>query len=106
MFATLHLGSPLPAGRRTTRRWAVAVLATITLSTVFVLTPAPRWAMAEEMGVTTARVGLHELHADRSREPVATTGLDIADATELRSARRDARRLTTGVRGKSVRAVG
>jgi hypothetical protein len=82
------------------------VLATITLSTALVLAPAPRWAMAEEMAVATVRVGLHGSTVDHSTEPVATTGLDAADASELRAARRDAKRLTSGARAWAVRAFG
>jgi hypothetical protein len=102
----LHAGSPHEAGRRTPRRWAVAVLATITLSTLFVLAPAPRWAVAEEMDVHSTRVELARTRADRSGQAVATTGLDAADAARLRAARRDASRVTTGVRASAVRAVG
>ena len=58
------------------------------------------------MAVHTERASLHPSKADRSAEPVATAGLDAAEAAELRAARRDAHRLTTGVRSKGVRAVG
>ena len=82
------------------------MLATITLSTVFVLAPAPQWAMAEEMGVRTVHVDLRRTSDDRSAQPVATAGLDADEATHLREARRDPARRTTGVRTRAVRALG
>jgi hypothetical protein len=81
-------------------------VATITLSTAFVVAPAPRWVTAEEVGVLTARVELDRSSEDRSMQAVATAGLDAVEAAELRDARRDPTRLTSGVREGVVRAVG
>lgn len=102
----LHAGVPPGAGRRGVRRWAVVVLMAISLSTLAVFAPAPRWAMAEEMGVRTVHVDLLRSTADRSHEAVATAGLEAEEVQHLEAARRDRSRLTTGVRANPVRALG
>jgi N-acetylmuramoyl-L-alanine amidase/FG-GAP-like repeat len=88
------------------RRWAVVALTVITLSTFFVVVPAPQWAMAEEMAVRDVHVDLLRSTVDHSTQAVATAGLDASEVRHLQEARRDRTRRTTGVRTQSVRAVG
>ena len=77
------MDAPLEAGRRGLRRWAVVVLAVVSLSTLLVFVPAPHWAMAEEVGVRTVHVDLARSTVDRSSQAVATAGLDATEAQQL-----------------------
>jgi hypothetical protein len=75
------------------------------LSSVLVVAPAPRWALAEEAVVHTEHIRLGT-RASRGAQRVAVAGLDLHDARELRAALTDRSRRATGVRRAAVRAIG
>ncbi len=98
--------SPAHAGAGGLRRWAGGALVVLSLTTLFVLVPAPRWAVAEELGVRSEHVRLSRKLVDRSAEPVATAGVDAAEVAERRGALGSRDRRTSGVRRTEVRAIG
>src|SRR5688572_12323434 len=78
--------SPAHAGVGGMRRWVGLALVALSLTTLLVLVPAPRWAVAEELDVHSEPLALQPRSADRSEDPLAVAGLDPAEITERRSA--------------------
>lgn len=88
MPARVAANIPVPGrvGRRRPRRWAVAGLATICLSTLLVVAPAPRLASSQDLQVRTEHVRLGPRLADRARDVIGAAHAADGEGPELRSA--------------------